>query len=169
MISCIGRPVVDVPSLVKSVEAATRESLTSRLASSRHPDADVPNLLAVLSLMQTKAVHPLRECGSLTAHAHFVFQIAISSETLYDLLERNDFKITVCCDVPGDNKLAVISGTVKQFKDTAIECCTPQQPKGLRELMSDLVRFFITEGLGDVFYDLNKKPSADGTLLLTRK
>jgi len=151
-ITCIGRPLFDFRELQHLVPNP------QSFADSKIKFTNTSGLLAVLaSQSYDKPQDAIRHCGSYLAHIHYTFLVEDGIDLLRD---HSDFKISALGDAH------IVSGTLKQFRDAALECCRPGHP--LQKLMSEFVKFFVNDGLNDIFYDLEKKITSTG-LILRRK
>lgn len=111
----------------------------------------------------------LRDARSILAHLHFGFLIECDSGLILNIRERTNLAVT--CSEGGSNgeRVAVISGTLDQYRQSAIECCIPSSPFELIFLFDQLIFFFEKIGLGDIWFDYRKISQRDNIFYLEHK
>ena len=135
--------------------------------------SDPAKLLASLSAFHNRLkidnpIAALRECGSLLRHLSYMFLVYCDEELILDIRERTQLNVTSSEAADGE-RVAVVSGSLFDFKAATVECCTADAPFDLRYLFDVFILFFESVGLGEVWHDQRKKPLKDKTFLLEYK
>lgn len=118
------------------------------------------------------ADHPLaglRDARSILDHLHYGFLIECNAELILNIRERTNLSVT-CSEGSSDGvRVAVMSGTLAHYRQSAIECCVPSSPFELIFLFDQLIFFFEKAGLGDIWFDYRKITQRDNTFYLEHK
>jgi hypothetical protein len=111
----------------------------------------------------------LRDARSILTHLHFGFLIECDAELILNIRERTNLDVT-CSEGGSDGeRVAVMSGTLDKYRQSAIECCTLTSPFELIFLFDQLILFFEKVGLGDIWFDYRKITQRDNTFYLEHK
>jgi hypothetical protein len=152
-ITCIGRPVFDFKTLQEFV------SNPRRYADAKIKFNNTSGLLAVLAGFEhERPLDALRNCGSVLKHVSYTFLL---EEDTQDLRDCTDLQISTFPE------FSIVTGTLKQFRDAALECC--QRGHRCQNQMTEFVRFFMNDGLVEIFSDTSKTLLPSGALILKRK
>lgn len=134
--------------------------------------SDPARFVAVAASFQdrnvTNVVESLRDSLDLIQHLQFVFCVYSDTETMIQIRARTDLKITVTEAVDGE-RIAIVSGNLKEWYNATLVCCQQRQPFNLRVLFDRFVLFFEQAGLGDIWWTHKKRSLPDHTFLLEHK
>lgn len=113
----------------------------------------------------------LYSAGDLLSHLHFGFMIDGSANLIYQIMELTDLKIISTRLKEKRGRAAIVSGTLKQWKDAIINilCPTIKRNRELRWVFSQCLDFFFQLGLHDIWYNYRKHGLPDETYLLEEK
>lgn len=154
MVTCVGKPTFDFRTLQELIPESQRRTI----AESGIKFNNISGLLVLLASFQyKKPIDAIHNCGSLLAHIQYSFLV------MPQLSGLADFGIKVT-NLPDDEML--VSGTIKQFRDGALECC--QGGHALQGLFSEIILFLMNDGLAEIFKDITKITTPNG-LILKRK
>ena len=165
-------PSISLTPFLKIATDATGHCPNRGIDSSPREFSDAAKFIAVLAEFQDRRANQplaaLRSAGSLLNHLHYAFGVYADSETIFQIKERTDLSITATETVDGE-RIALVSGTLKQWRDATIECCDERQPFNLRVLFDKVVLIFEKFGLGELWDTLRKRQLPDHTFLLEDK
>lgn len=116
----------------------------------------------------TNAIESLRDSLDLIQHLQFVFCVYADTETFIQIRARTDLKITVTDAMDGE-RIAIVSGNLKEWYEATLVCCQERQPYNLRILFDKFVLIFDKLGLGDIWHTTRKRSLPDHTFLLEQK
>lgn len=140
--------------------------------SAPRPLTDAAKFVVVLSSFQDRqtssATAALRGSIDLLNHLSYSFAVYADDETVKQVMERTDLKVTMTEAVDRE-RIAIVSGNLKQWYCATLTCCTDRQPFNLRLLFDKAVMFFETIGLGELWHDCRKKTLPDRTFLLEQR
>ena len=135
---------------------------------------DYARLIAVLGEFRCgKALDPkqtLQSAGDILQHLHFSYMIHGSTSLIFRIMELTDLKI-ISTKMKGKGRVAVVTGTLKQWQDAIINTLNTTSPKNneLRWVFSQCLDFFYQLGLQDIWHDYRKRALQDQTYLLESK
>lgn len=135
--------------------------------------SDPAKFIAALSAFQDRSelerpIAAIRESRSVQRHLFYQFLLIADADTVREALERTDINIT---SAPSTNglEIALMSGTLQQWRDATLECCTQTAPYNLRFAFDGVVIHFERLGLQDLWHDWRKRALPDQTFLIEHK
>lgn len=147
---------------IRGVDSLQRElSDPAKLIASLAAFHDKQNLEAPLA--------SIREAGSILRHLSYVFLTYCDTALISDIRERTQLNVTSKVVFESVESLAVVSGSLFDFRIATLECCTEDSPYNLRYLFDAFVLYFESIGLGELWHDQRKRPLKDKTFLLEDK
>jgi hypothetical protein len=165
-------PRVEWASLLKTAQDALGYSPVKALDACPRTLSESAKFLVVAASFQDRdlkdALTALRDSLDLLAHLHFAFLVYADDETVKQVMERTDLKITMTNSVDGE-RIAIASGNLKQWYTATLTCCTERQPYNLRVLFDKVVLFFEKAGLAELWHGSKKRALPDRTFLLEYK
>ena len=111
----------------------------------------------------------LYEAGDILSHLHFGFLIDGSANLIYQIMELTDLKIISTRLKEKRGRAAIVSGTLKQWKDAIINILTIKRNRELCWVFSQCLDFFFHLGLQDVWHHFRRQSKKDQTYLLEAK
>ena len=111
------------------------------------------------------AVSLIQSACSYGSHLHFSFLVRADYPTLFSVMSKTKLKVTCNMAVDG-TVLAVISGTLLDWKTATLDCCQEKQPFTLRLLFDKVYLLFEKLGLVEYWSDCKTKAHTDKTFLL---
>ena len=113
----------------------------------------------------------LHSAGDLLSHLHYGFLIDGSANLIYQIMELTDLKIISARLKDKKGRAAIVSGTLKQWRDAIINilCTTMRRNSELRWVFGECLDFFCHLGLSDLWHDYRKRSLEDKTYLLEEK
>lgn len=113
----------------------------------------------------------LYSAGDLLSHLYFGFMIDGSASLIYNIMELTDLKIISTRLKEKKGRAAIVSGTLKQWKDAIINILNPtiKRNRELCWVFSQCLDFFYQLGLHDIWHDYRKHATPDETYLLEEK
>jgi hypothetical protein len=165
-------PRIDWPTFLKGCQDGLGYSPVGPIDSSPRQLSDAAKFVVVAATLQdrqiTQALPALRNSLDLLNHLAYSFLVYADDETLKQTLERTDLKISMTQSVDGE-RIAIVSGNLKQFFTATLTCCQERQPFNLRVLFDKFVLFFEAAGLGELWHETRKRTLPDRTFLLEHK
>lgn len=112
----------------------------------------------------------LYSAGDILSHLHFGFLIDGSANLIYQIMELTDLKIISTRLKEKKGRAAIVSGTLKQWKDAIINILsTNKRNQELRWVLSQCLDFFYQLGLHDIWHNYRKRSLSDRIYLLEEK
>lgn len=113
----------------------------------------------------------LYSAGDLLSHLHFGFLISGSTRLIFQIMERSDLKIISTRLKKKKGRVAVVSGTLKQWQEaiTNVLCSTIKENQELHWTFSRCFDFFFQLGLQDIWHNYHKQSSQDQIYFLEGK
>lgn len=113
----------------------------------------------------------LYTANDLLSHLYFGFMVDGSANLIYQIMELTDLKIVSARLKEKRGRAAIVSGTLKQWKDATINilCSNEKRNRELRWTFSQCLNFFFHLGLHDIWHDYRKRSMKDQTYLLEEK
>lgn len=168
----IGRLAIDTETFLGASKEVLGRSLSKKLDAQGKDVTSVSGYLALLSALKNPDLDfnlILENPGSLLQHQFYVFLIACSRNTLNELLEETKLSIQSAESNSGI-MLAVISGTLEDWRSAIINICSEKTSFNLRLLFDKILLLFEQEGLSRLWSQYTKKTLPDKTFkLLERK
>jgi hypothetical protein len=165
-------PNINLPQFLKLATDATGHCPNRGVDSSPRTFSDYGKFIAILAEFQDRRANQpltvLRDAGSLLHHLSYSFGVYADTETIFQIKERTDLHIVSTESLDGE-RIVLVSGTLREWRDATIECCQERQPFNLRLLFDKVVLLFDKFGLGELWDTLRKRPLADHTFLLEDK
>lgn len=125
--------------------------------------------LAELKEKVEDPVKVLREADSLLKHLFYGFLVIASQDVIRLLSEESSLSIHSGNTKEPMLRLAVVSGSLRKWKEFIISCSHEQTDYGLRMLANQVQVIFERSGLGELFATLQKQKLPDLTFKLTEK
>jgi len=137
--------------------------------SAPRPLQDAARFVVVLSSFQDRSISsvPAALKGSidLLNHLSYSFAVYADDETLKQVMERTDLKVTMTESVDRE-RIAIVSGSLKNWYCATLTACQERQPFNLRLLFDKAMVFFESIGFGELWHDCRKRTLPDRTFLL---
>lgn len=111
----------------------------------------------------------LYSAGDLLSHLHFGFLIDGSANLIFLIMELTDLKIISTRSKKKNGRVAIVSGTLKQWKDAIINILTVKRNQDLRWVFSQCLDFFFQLGLHDIWHNHRIQTTSDQIYLLEKK
>lgn len=122
--------------------------------------------LAEFKLGRTSDVQSnLRRPGLWLRHFSLSFMVLSSTSTISFLAEATSLDV-LSASAEDEGRVAILSGTLANWRDAVIMCCSPDVPKRLRELFNIMKRAFGQLGLDDLWFEYRAKDLQDKTFYL---
>ena len=111
---------------------------------------------------------PLNVIGQeyLYHHIFFSFIGVIDTYIISQLSERS--RISVAYTERRTKSLVILSGTLKDWKDTIVYCCNKYADTDVRLLCNEIHNMFETAGFQEIWQEYKKIPKADGSTVLSK-
>lgn len=110
----------------------------------------------------------IRDSASLCAHLSFTLAFIADRDVIFKSMERSGLKHTVA-DTPIGLQVAIVSGTLQEWKIATLECCTTDVDFGIRLLFDKVVLLFEHLGFREIWHDTKKNMCSDRTFHLERR
>ncbi len=124
----LGKTQVDLKSLLTVVKHKLGKSL--KVDDQRYP-LDNP-LCYLLTLTDFKDVPcDLSDLGALLKHEHYSFIMTCTEREMVEIVMESDLSITTA----PDNELAILSGTLEQWRTTILNGCALDSVRGFANLV----------------------------------
>ena len=114
------------------------------------------------------ALTALRGSLDLLKHLQFVFTVYADEETILQIMERTELEVTMT-EAVDNERIAVVSGNLRQWYAATLTCCQERQPYNLRILFDKFVVFYERLGLAELWSTTRKRTLPDRTFLLEHK
>jgi len=115
----------------------------------------------------------LYSAGDLLSHLHFGFLIDGSANLIYQIMELTDLKIISTRSKEKNGRVAVVSGTLKQWRDAIINILNADKSvkrnQDLRWAFSQCLDFFFRLGLQDIWHNYRQQSHKNQIYLLEEK
>lgn len=165
----IQRPAIDFGTFLSLGTKALGYSPASAADASRRPLGDAERFLSCLAAMRDQKA-PATLAPHLLGHVYFSVLIAAEEQDLLDILQVASGMSFVTTDtVVRHIHLALISGTLNQWRDAVKGGTTADVTLNVRGCFGKIMGLFEREGLSGVWNDFTKKPLDDRTFLLEDK
>lgn len=113
-------------------------------------------------------ISAIQNASTLLRHLHYTFMIHCEERLLSYIRERTDLTITSAVS-QDEERVAIVSGNLQQYRDGAIECCVQDAHRDVRLLFNGFVLYFERLGLHELWAGYSKRMLDDLTLLLEYK
>lgn len=159
---------------IKYIADLTGLSPTSSIDNSNLKLSDYARYLVTLGEFQSgkqqEPLNVLRNNDHLLRHLFFGFLISGSSTLIFKIMELTDLNV-ITTKKTGKGRVAVITGTLKEWKDSIIICLNQKLVRNyeLRWVFNECLNCFYAAGLRNVFDNYRKKGLEDQTYLLEFK
>lgn len=166
-------PQIDFNIFLRSCNEALGYSPMRCVDSCSRELSESARLLASLAAMHDRLdmadpIKSIRDAGSLLRHLSYSFLVYGASELISGIREKTQLNIT-STQAPDGERVAVVSGSLFDFRTAVLECCIPESSFDIRYLFDCFMLYFEHIGLGDLWYDRRKKAHPDKTFLLEYK
>lgn len=118
---------------------------------------------------ELNAKHSLRTPGPWLDHTFYGFLISTSNSAILSIAESTDLAILSSQAVEKGIRAAIVSGTMKQWRDAVIVCCNATATERVRRLFNQIKGMFDSIGLSDIWFEYSLKNLPDKTFLLERQ
>jgi len=123
--------------------------------------------LAEFKLGRTSDVQSnLRRPGPWLRHFSLSFMVVSSTTTILFFAETTSLDVLSAPAAEDEGRVAILSGTLADWRDAVIICCNPDVPKRLRLLFNTIKRAFDQLGLNDIWFEYRAKDLHDDTYCL---
>jgi len=109
----------------------------------------------------------LRHEARVLNHIHLSFLICCEDELLSEIVTWD--LDTLSYEAKRRKLVLILSGTIKQWKETALSVCTPGTVYEARVIMNKCVLYMEKAGLAEVFGNYKKEPLRDESFILKEK
>lgn len=117
---------------------------------------------------ELNAKQTLRTPGPWLDHTFYGFLIYTSSTTILGIAESTDLAILSAQGGKGE-RAAIVSGTLKQWREAVIVCCNATATERVRRLFNQIKGMFDQVGLADIWFEFSLKGLPDKTFFLERQ
>lgn len=157
----IGEPAIDFTSLVSLCHKALGYSPASAADASHRKFSTTEKLLSILaSLRDEKA--PAGITPNLLSFADFLVLVIADDRDLLDILELSAGMPFVRAEtVARGVEIAVMKGSLAQWRDAVKSGTTPTAEPSVRALYSKILLLFEKQGLSSVWSDCDRRPAPD--------
>ena len=111
----------------------------------------------------------VREAGSLLRHVFYGFIIIDTQEIINKLIEETSISFKSRPTIRIDMQVAIISGTLEQWRESLINCLSPSTIFEVRQVMNDIMNYFDGLGLHHIFAYYRRRKLTDTTYVLEDK
>lgn len=111
----------------------------------------------------------LSEGGSLLQHGSFGFLAILDTELLLEIIQTSDLH---CTSIPSQTKnirLAILTGTLEQWRTSIINMCSPTADYELRAIFDMCMLHMEKSGLAPLWWNYQKHNLSDKTFALLEK
>lgn len=169
----LGGSSIEWDTFLKACQQALGYNPLKGVDNTRRELSDPAKFIAALAAFhdRQKSNNPIgaiRDATTLLRHLSYTFIIHCDEELISLIRERTDLTIT-STETPNGTRVAVVTGTLQQYRAGTLECCVPEAPFNLRYLFDGFVLYFERLGLEEVWSDTRKKALEDKTFLLEYK
>lgn len=166
----ISQPNIDWTTFLKSCNEALGYSPIRGVDCLKQELSDPARMLASLAAFHDRLniknpITAIRDCGSLLRHLNYIFLVYCDRDLISDIREKTQLNIT-STPAPDGGRVAVISGSLFDYRQATLECCVPESNFDIRYLFDGFMLYFESIGLGLLWQGHRKKPLRDRTFLL---
>lgn len=166
----IGRLKIDMDTLLATAKQLLGRSPSRKLDSQGKSIDNASGYLTILAALKNEDIDQntvLEDPGHLLAHCYFTFMIACDNITILELMEKS--RLVIQKIEVRNGCLAIVAGTLEQWRTAIINCCSEQSDFNLRLLFDKILLIFESEGLGKLWSRYGKKTLADQTFKLIER
>jgi hypothetical protein len=116
----------------------------------------------------TNALTALRNSQTCQGHLHYTFLATAATGTFEEILLLNTGLTLTLADQDFEQPLFLMSGGLDVWREATLRACTPFTSQETRELFTKIIVIFEGRGLGEVWYNTERKSNPDGTLCLSK-
>lgn len=153
------------------VQKILNRSITASLDKKGIEFKDLGSVISALEEFQyedTDAYKAQREGGRSLRHLSVSFLLVTNKETLYEIGVETNLSI-IDSIIDNSNMIAVVSGTLEQWRTTIINGCTELASSVVQQFSTKALQQFEKLGLQRVFEAYFKRYLSDGTLRIGLK
>lgn len=159
----ITEPSVDFTTFIGIANKALGYSPASAADASHRKLSVAEKFLSCLAALRDKTA-PAGIPPNLLSHVSFSVLVIADEADVLDILEASSGMAFVrAATVARGFEIAVITGTLSQWRDACTSGMTPAVESSVRLLFSKIYAQFEKRGLSHVWHYFNKKPTMDGT------
>ena len=166
----IAKTDVDWNAYLQIARKVLGRSITRSLDSANRPVKGPDGFIATLGEVINEGSNAgtvMANAGSLLRHFTYTFLCVMPNDVLWDVMEETDLVIT---SVPlGMNRLAIITGTLHEWRTAIIDECSEAATQGLRLFLNQVLFHLEKEGLNTIWFMYRKVPQPDQTFALEHK
>jgi hypothetical protein len=118
---------------------------------------------------ELNAKQTLRTPGPWLDHTFYGFLVESTASTILGIAESTDLALLSVQSNGKGMRAAIVSGTLKQWRDAVIVCCNATAMERVRRLFNQIKGMFDQIGLADVWFEFSHKSLPDKTFLLERQ
>lgn len=155
--------------LLETAKTALQRTVTGSIDANSKTLGDFASYIAALGEMETPNTHPdkvLVEPGSLLKQLFFGFMIVSFTDDFHKIRYRTDLAIHLTATVYPGVSMAVVSGTLEQWRTAVINCCIERIDLTIRLVFNKILSEFEKMGLYRIWLDYSKVKLKDDTIKL---
>lgn len=165
----IVQPNIDFTTFLGLAHKVLGYSPSTNVDQSRLDHADAERFISCLAALRDPSA-PAGITPNLLGHVSYSVFLLTDERDLIDILEAASGLHVVTADTLVRNMmLAVVSGTLAQWRDAVASGATPAAEHTVRALFCQIMSLFEGAGLGKVWKDFQTKPLDDNTFYLEYK
>lgn len=126
------------------------------------------NYLSTLKEIMKPGSDPFRDASSLLDHVHVSFIVITTKETMLQLITETRLNFTTTETKHNDYYLAVVSGTLSQWRTAVLNCCAEFVNTDIRQFGTMVLNVFEQTKIRQFLDGLTRVPMADGTVRLLK-
>lgn len=152
----LGKTQYDYNLLYRSAKQALGYSI-NRTVDSKSLKKDTQKFYNSLSELLDEN-HTLNVCmdGLVLDHYSYTLGFVLDNETYNGLLHYRTLQIIGQETIKRNIMFAVVTGSLRNWRDAVIDGCSKSTPDGVRDLMTDVFSLLSIEGLAPMWSDYNK-------------
>lgn len=168
----VSKPDVDFKNLLFLCKSFLNRSISAGLDKQNRPAKDAAGYICLLDEFAAPGSEPsfsLQEAGDLLKHLHFSFLCAMMRRDYITLLEKTGLHFTVSEEMPEGNVLAMVSGTLSEWRTCVICLSTTRANQSERHFANKILEQLDLQGLSQLFAAYSRARERDGTVLLLER
>lgn len=162
-------PDIDFDTFLATASKAIGQNISTTIDKSNKKISPIYRFLISLSEFQTNdrpSVQILRDTASLYAHISLTFLFIAPLDVIMISMSRTRLKHTLA-EGMGRTQIAVVSGTLDEWKAACLECCSQTFGQDVQEFYNQVVIRFEELGIKELWSDTKK--TKKGNLFLLEK
>ena len=163
----VNRPSIDFKTFLGLTYQATGRSVSSKADASTRDLSDAERFLSCLAAIRDPDAAP-GLVPSLLTHVSFSIFVAADDVDILDILQATGMPFVMADTIVNNAKIAVITGTLAQWRDAVTSGSTPSVLMPVRQCFNKIYALFEAAGL-DVWTGFRAKSAPDQTFYLEDK